>query len=435
MKLAKAAIFTVAATALFGACAGPAFAQDKRMLEELKQSGLISAEQAAGIVKDMTIARPELESSTKFALWGLTQLVCGYSNLEIDDSSESYGGIHLRRVFLGVKAEMEGNWKAALTIDFCRRSTNGSNYLLDCFVTKSFDIENYPISFTLGIKKVQMSYEENLGCANVPGIDSSIVTKYFTYSQNNSRIGMGVRYLGLFCDGEIGDIKGLKYHLAVTNSINNSILMRTHLSGKKTNPVSDNNVNLWAALIYTCKPTDDLTLTFGAKSGYGASANIISNDKYGAIAEVNPFAVLKYKKDFVLWADGMLADVEYGSRDRESTARPMGYNVCGEYYFCNTADYGRLSAVVRFCQLFTDGRGVNMKDVLLNAKGATKDRPQTLYFDKAMTIYGGVNWYINGNDMKLQLGYEFANFRDSYNTQENLQAKMHIVSAQLQVRF
>ncbi|MBO7521189.1 MAG: hypothetical protein J6T16_03005, partial [Opitutales bacterium] len=56
-------------------------------------------------------------------------------------------------------------------------------------------------------------------------------------------------------------------------------------------------------------------------------------------------------------------------------------------------------------------------------------------FDKAMTIYGGINWYINGNDMKLQLGYEFANFRDSYNTQENLQANMHIVSAQLQVRF
>lgn len=120
-----------------------------------------------------------------------------------------------------------------------------------------------------------------------------------------------------------------------------------------------------ATLIYTCKPTDDLTFTFGAKSGYGASANIISNDKYGTIAEVNPFAVIKYKKDFVLWADGMLADVEYGSRNRESTARPMGYNICGEYYFCNTSDYGRLSAVARFSHLFTDGRGMNMKDVLL----------------------------------------------------------------------
>ncbi|MBR4596869.1 MAG: hypothetical protein IKO42_00515 [Opitutales bacterium] len=435
MKIAKATISILAAGALLGAMPSNAFAQDKKMLEELKQSGIITTDQASSIVKNMTIARPECENSLKFSLWGLTQFVYSYSDLEIGDTSESFDGISLRRMFLGVRAEMEGNWKAALTIDFCRRSTNGSNYLLDCFVTKSFDIENYPISFTLGIKKVQMSYEENLGCANIPAIDSSIVTKYFTYSQNNSRLGMGVRYLGLFCDGDIGDVKGLKYHLAVTNSINNSILMRTHLSGKETNPVNDNNVNLWAALIYTCKPTDDISLTFGAKSGYGASANIISNDKYGAIAEVNPFVVIKYQKDFVLWADGMLANVEYGSRDRQSTARPMGYNVCGEYYFCEDADYGRLSAVVRFSHLFTDGRGVNMKDVLLNSKGATRDRPQTLYFDKAFTIYGGLNWYINGNDMKFQIGYEYANFRDPYNTADNPQANMHIARAQLQVRF
>lgn len=204
MKLAKAAIITAAATVLFGACAVSAFAQDKRMLEELKKSGLISEEQAASIVKDMTIARPELEGSTKFSLWGLTQFVYSYSNLEIGDSDESFDGISLRRMFVGVRAEMEGNWKAALTIDFCRRSTNGSNYLLDCFVTKSFDIENYPLSFALGIKKVQMTYEENLGCANIPGIDSSIVTKYFTYSQNNSRIGMGVRYLGFSATAKSG---------------------------------------------------------------------------------------------------------------------------------------------------------------------------------------------------------------------------------------
>ena len=51
----------------------------------------------------------------------------------------------------------------------------------------------------------------------------------------------------------------------------------------------------------------------------------------------------------------------------------------------------------------TDGRGVSPSDPLRHCKA-------TSIYTRANGYYFGVNWYLMGNNLKFQMGYEFSQF-------------------------
>ena len=434
--------FIAALSAAAGALV-PAFAQqgDKAVLDSLVASRTITASEASRIARDRTLIIPQRADTLKIQLWGMAQVQYDSIYTDMGDFSETTRGFNLRRIFAGVKTDITDSLKGYFVVDFMRQNTNGSDYILDAYVTKAVDFGDLAGNLHVGIKKVQFGLEENISCMKLSTVDTSIATRYFIYSQrwsrahkSESRIGFGQRYVGLFWDGKVHKVDGLSYYAAVTNSMNNTIFPDSHLAAKDSNPRADDSVNCWFTVDYVRK-FDDFTTRFGFKSGYGPGANIVSDDKYGAIAAINPYFELKYADDLTFWGEFIAADIQYGKNDGEEQALPMGYNIGAEYRF-DIGSAGRLGVAARFSQLFTDGRGVSTKDTVTYCRGNVTDTSDQVSFDRAMTAYIGLNWYIKGDDLKLQAGYEWLKFENPIRYSPGAaDASMNVVRVQLQAVF
>ena len=82
-------------------------------------------------------------------------------------------------------------------------------------------------------------------------------------------------------------------------------------------------------------------------------------------------------------------------------AKPNGYWVQPSVYLIPK----KLEAVVRYSALDSDNRGVALSDGI---RGATSGGTM----DKMDELYVGGNWYIEGNDVKLQFGYIHGTSKD-----------------------
>lgn len=415
---------------------------ERALLDALVKNNTITQEEALQLAKESSAVVVKDNPDTRgIGLWGMMQLQFDYMHTDSDNMSEAAYAFNIRRLFLGLNADISESMKGTFIVDFMRTNTNGADYILDAYVSSDADYDYLQGKLHFGIKKVQFGLEENISCMKLSTIDTSIATRYFIYSQrysrnkkSESRMGFGQRYVGIFWDGKVRQIDGLSYYLAVTNSMNNTIYPEAHVGGNSANPKADDSLNYWLTIDYT-KKFGDYTGRVGVKSGYGSGANVISDDKYGAIAAINPYLEFKIKDDLVLWGEFITADVQYGKIDGTERAAPMSYNIGAEYRF-DLWDGQRLGLATRFSQLFTDGRGVSIKDTVTYSKGASNDNSEQVIFNRAMTVYAGINWYIDGDDLKLQLGYEWLKFQDAIrDSAGSPDITLNVVRVQFQAKF
>jgi hypothetical protein len=66
--------------------------------------------------------------------------------------------------------------------------------------------------------------------------------------------------------------------------------------------------------------------------------------------------------------------------------------------------------VARYSYLSTNGRGAVIAQQMRNAPSVLAGGS----FDTAWSFFGGFNYYIIGNSLKLVAGYEFAQFSDRF---------------------
>jgi phosphate-selective porin len=86
-----------------------------------------------------------------------------------------------------------------------------------------------------------------------------------------------------------------------------------------------------------------------------------------------------------------------------------------------------VEAVVRYTAVDSDGRGLQLGDVMRSApSGGTMNR-----FEE---WYGGVNWYLRGIDLRLQLGAMSGRTKETV-TGTPAEAKAVGARSQLQVQF
>ena len=114
-------------------------------------------------------------------------------------------------------------------------------------------------------------------------------------------------------------------------------------------------------------------------------------------------------------------------------ATPQGFNVGAEYKF-DIGEFGAIAPTVRYSALFTNGRGVKISDAMSSAPSIKSGG--TDFYNNAQSVFAGVNWYIDGNNVKFQLGYEWAEFYGNpSDASANSRAYVDAVRAQMQILF
>ncbi len=321
----------------------------------------------------------------------------------------------LRRVYLGATADLGDGFSGVINYDFANLSFDKA--YIEWTQSNAFVVD-------VGLRKVPFGYEENLSSGVLKAIERSPSTRYFDESNNGRRLGAGAYHLGVYVGGT--EDSGIFYNLAITNperdefSTGNTAVNSTpgvNNSGAST----DNNLAYWGNLGYGTKWSTG-SVKGGIEGGYlpdqgGPGAVTGTGDNlqvYGAFVDAT-------------FGDFNLAGEAQGAKDPQGAsalheAKPHGYWIQPSYMFTK-----KFEGVLRYSYIDSDGRGINLSDGIKYApSGGTMNKMDELYL--------GGNWYIKGNDVKLQAGYIIGQSEDTV-TGGTAKAKTDGFRSQMQLCF
>lgn len=317
-----------------------------------------------------------------------------------------------RRIYFTMKAGVGGDWGAQFTWDFA------SSYYDDAFIgwTPTPDLQ-----FNFGLRKVAVAYEERFSSGNLKGLERSGATRYFVEGNNGRRLGAASYRIGAFLDGkrDLSPNTTLVYTAAVTDPERGETVADAASSGD----ASTNRVALWGTLGLLGKLPENGYWTTGVGVGFQPDRGGWGTTNFGRGHDLTLYSVYLDVQAgrFGLMGEYLMADVERGvSATRD--ARPRGYFLMPTFLLTETVE-----AVVRYTAVDSDGRGLQLGDVMRSApSGGTMNR-----FEE---WYGGVNWYLRGIDLRLQLGAMSGRTKETV-TGAPAEAKAVGARSQLQVQF
>lgn len=317
-----------------------------------------------------------------------------------------------RRIYFTMKAGVGGDWGAQFTWDFA------SSYYDDAFIgwTPTPDLQ-----FNFGLRKVAVAYEERFSSGNLKGLERSGATRYFVEGNNGRRLGAASYRIGAFLDGkrDLSPTTTLVYTAAVTDPERGDTAADAASSGD----ASTNRVALWGTLGLLGKLPENGYWTTGVGVGFQPDRGGWGTTNFGRGHDLTLYSVYLDVQAgrFGLMGEYLVADVERGvSATRD--ARPRGYFLMPTFLLTETVE-----AVVRYTAVDSDGRGLQLGDVMRSApSGGTMNR-----FEE---WYGGVNWYLRGIDLRLQLGAMSGRTKETV-TGTPAEAKAVGARSQLQVQF
>jgi len=412
-----AAFAAVFAGLAFGLFSRSAYAQDSgALIEALVRKGILTAQEAEEIRADLlrdaaeppAVATAGSSLVTRFRISGRIQTQFASLNTDIAGTPADPAPTNhffARRLYLTARADLGPNWNSNITYDFA-----GS--LFDAawvqYKASGFTVD-------LGLRKVNLGYEERTSSGSLKAIERSGVTRYFVESNNGRRLGAGSYRVGAFIDGKSGSFF---YGAAITNP------ERAVNSGAAAS-AGDNTRNqfaFWANAGFK-GALGDGSYVIGAGAGYlpdqggrpvGTGYDLTVYTVYVDLQELGggPFGIA---------AELLGADVERGvSTTRD--AKPWGYWVQPTFKVSE-----QWELVARYSELDSDGRGVNLSDGVRSAPGGgTHNKLREFFF--------GGNWYLRGNDIKLQAGYVHGESRDTVSGGK-ASAKARGLRSQLQFNF
>ena len=122
--------FTLALiAAILGISSAVSYGQDKATLDLLVSKGVITRQEADAVSKKSVMVSPKEKTTKSVKLIGRVQTQ--YENITTD---ETVGGVKnelgtksdflMRRIFLGMNADLGSGWSATVIADFCRSDAN-----------------------------------------------------------------------------------------------------------------------------------------------------------------------------------------------------------------------------------------------------------------------------------------------------------------------
>lgn len=378
--------------------AAPVFASDAALLSKLAERGTLGVSEVLEIKKlsaripsvAPSMQRPLRVSAKMQAQYEYISAECLEGGAEGGDSA--VGKFIIRRMILTVNSDKNLDWGAQLSFDFMFANKTSITYLW-----RKIDAELLKGELRIGYIKPNFCFEENMSPFDLYAVERSVATYFWTGPRNARRLGFGSFMTGAYWFGEPREIRGLRYALGVSNSENYRLGF---------NSVSGGNApNLWLSSSYSFD-------CFGAKAdvggnfGWGADADKTSSGPSAGMWGANPYVSVRL--------GGMRAMSEFLAAGADDGAMlgggcgrqfPIGANFAVEYKF-DIGEFGEIAPVFRFAYLDTDGRGVSPSDGLRQAANVDGDSE----YERARGFYFGLNWYINGNSLKFQCGYERSHF-------------------------
>jgi phosphate-selective porin len=408
--------------------ASVALAQDnKALLDALVKKGILTDDEAKQIAADVAAgktATPVVTGASKYlqklTISGRIQTQFADIGTSVDNAPASAHPpatqhFAIRRMYLGAKADLGNGFSGTFNYDFANLSFDAA--YIEWKQSDALVIDG-------GLRKVPFGYEETTSSGALKAIERSPVTRYFVEANNGTRLGAGSYHTGLYVGGTQD---GVFYNVAITNperdefSTGNTGVNSTpgvNNVGGKTN----NNFAYWGNLGYSGK-CSECSYKGGIEAGYLPDQGGQSNTALGLGHNLTVYGVFAD----VTYADFNLAGEYLDSKDQHGAtatldAKPKGYWIQPSYMITK-----EFEAVVRYSSLDSNGRGVNISDGIKYAPGGG-------VMNKMHELYLGGNWYIKGNDVKLQAGYIIGESKDTV-TGGPAKAKSDGFRSQMQLNF
>lgn len=407
-----------------------AMAYDKPMLDMLVDKNILSraeavelAKESAGVVCDGNRTE-SLKISSRFQLQFEDLSSKLFSGVGAPLHGDPKTGFIVRRMFLQADASLGAGWKARMSVDLARTRLN--SVLTDNYVSKSIDGGLVEGTLFLGYMKPYFCHEDVVSSFSQSAIERSTASMYWTGAANGRRLGIGNRYAGIRWNGEVRRLKGMSYTIAVTNSF--------QLNPDETEDLeydyTDNHLAYWLNLHYDIK-RENFNLKFGVYTMYSSTANKkMGQGAAAAVYSVDPYFTGNWGELF-FWGEYLASAVDDGRALPAGGwrgANPYGVNVCVEYRF-DVGEFGKLAPVFRYSWLDTDGRGLNVSDAVRQAGNVGG------VFNTAHDFYAGLNWYLDGDNLKIQIGYNYVQFSGEIDANLPHAAEGHALRLQLQVKL
>lgn len=394
-------------------------AQDKALLETLVKKGMLTQQEAAQIAKDSVAVTPATKSTKSIKIFGGGQGWYSWGKNSVKAGTGSFdqqSGFTLRYVKLGIEADVGGGWSAEVVTDF---GTEGAskNYLDKVVASKKIDLDYLNGTLQLGLRKVNMGYEQNMDDFGQYAVERSVATYFFTRYEGKN---FGSRTVGVFWDGNITQVDGLYYGAAVTSGVSEG-----GVENFITDAQNSSALSFWVNAGY--KNVADIkgeTLSYdlGINFGYAPQGSTsLAYTQKGSVWGINPYATINWR-GLTLIGEFFLQQVEDYTPGRDGVGRtPMGANFTAAYKM-DIGEWGAIEPVFRASYVTTNGMGLK--------SAYTGDDLRNI--NQAMTFYGGVNWYAT-TAVKTSLGYEFGYYDQGDVEVERVYG--NTVWAQVQVLF
>jgi phosphate-selective porin len=407
-------------------------ADNQALINALVKKGILTADEATKISAEVaksqsaedveTSGDPFIQKVTVGGRWQVQYVGLGASISGNPVNPVSTEHFLLRRIYVNFGAQFADGLSGVVSYDLANASFN------QAFIQWKPDTI---FSVRAGLDKAPFGYEELISSGDLKAIERSVITNYIDNPNNGRRLGAASYRTGIFFTG--ADY-GFFYNAALTNP------ERNEYSGDSTNTAI--LVNGLGGVGSTGTATTNKFAVY-ANVGYGASfeySGVKTSYKVGYETgylpdQGGPAATIGTGRNITL--NGVFADATVGgfnlAGEWESaqddagvkngvSATPKGYWIQPSFKF--TPEW---EGVVNYSEVDSDGRGVALSDVVRSA-------PSGGNMNKADEWYIGFNYYIKGNDVKLQTGYITGESQDTV-TGAYAKATTQGVRSQVQVQF
>jgi phosphate-selective porin len=417
---------------------GMAFAQsapspdDQALINALIRKGILTGDEAKQISAEVAKGQSAEDVETsgdsfirKVTVGGRWQVQ--YVGLGADISGNPVDPVStehflLRRIYINFAAQFDDGLSGAVSYDVANSSFNQAIIQWK---------PNTLFSVRAGLDKAPFGYEELISSGDLKAIERSVVTNYIDNPNNGRRLGASSYHTGVFFSGAYD---GFFYNAALTNperneysgDSNNTAILVNGLGG--VGSTGTGTTNKFAAYA---------SAGYGGSFSYGgAKGSYKVGYETGYLPDQGgPGATIGTGRNITL--NGVFADTTVGafslSGEWESaqddsgvkngvSATPKGYWIQPSFKL-----NPQWEGVVNYSEINSDGRGVALSDVIRSA-------PSGGTMNKANELYVGVNYYIKGNDVKLQTGYITGETKETV-TGANARATTEGVRSQVQVQF
>ena len=392
-----------------------AYAGDKEVLDLLVKKGVITAEDRAKAIQESKTKASDLNLNEVFSKEDAVKRLTFSGRMQTQYEGASYeqttAGITteardtstmlLRRMYLGVKADVGDGFSGEIVYNFADSTTDSGNDTVraGAFDKAVFTAETSFGKFDLGYQKVIFGYEENTSSSGLFTVERSMVTRYWAEGENNRRLGLGARHVGVHYSnrhtlGEAGE-GDLRYGISAVNA------------RQGYNDVTVNDYGFYAFASFGWKPTG---LTVGVNA-FENQRFEDANTALGGANGINPYLRWEFK-DFTLVGEYITSEIEsHTAAPGVATGtngtvgqvlrKPTGYNATAVYKLTE-----KLELVARYSVLDTDGRGIRVSDGFRDVQNAPLS---STTYNETDSVFVGMNYYFNKNNAKIQFGYERAN--------------------------